>query len=143
MRKPIANTVTFPQGKFGKTTNITYIASRPEVLPVLKEIIEASYGWCVTFRGTDFELVAAGIALAYMFDIGKSVQRTYRLEFGDECTVNRRGKQWEVCYRVYDTGHDGLPTDSNPEKRAWWIKHGGAAEVATVEILKRFSVTPS
>ena len=120
---------------------ITYIASRPEVLPVLKGVGETCWGWWLSFHGTEAELIAAGVARSGMFDIGKSVQRKYLDENGDHCTLRRRGKnKWDLEYRLHDEGSvDSLPSDVRPEKCPWWIKWGGEAEATTAEILKRFA----
>lgn len=136
------NTIIFRQGDVvcGEVErDVTYIASRPEVLPVLKDLAECNWGWLLTFHGTETELIAAGVASAAMFDIGKSVQRKYKFDYGDHCTVRRRGKKWDIDYHLHNEGSDALPSDEHPDKCPWWIKHGGAAEAATAEILKRFA----
>jgi len=134
--------VTFRQGNpfRGDERLVTYVASRPEVLPLLKEITECHWGWCVDFHGTEAELIAAAIARADMFDIGKSVQRIYDDEFGDRCIVYRRGKKaWDVNYEMNNGTSDALPTDERPGKCPWWIKWCAETEAATAEILKRFA----
>jgi hypothetical protein len=117
-----------------------YVAFRPEVLPVLKRIHEAN--WCrwLEFRGTEAELISAGVARAEMFDIGKSVQRKYEDEYGDHCTVYRRGaEKWEIEYAVRVEGNGALPSDEHPGRCRWWVKWGGEAEAVTAEILRRFT----
>jgi hypothetical protein len=133
-------TIAFEQYTEGGKRVVDYIVSRPEVLPVLKKLHEADWGWWLTFRGTEAELIAAGVARAEMFEIGKSVQRKYEDMFGDRCTVRRRGKKaWEVEYQLSKEIQDALPTDDEPQKSDWWTKHCSATETATAEILKRFA----
>ena len=139
------NTVVFKQGNRarGDERNVTYIASRPEVLATLKEITETNWGWWLGFQGTEAELIAAGVATSAMFDIGKSVQRKYEDEYGDCCTLRRRGKKkWDLEYELHSEGSGGPPSDDRPGKCPWWIKWGGEAEATTAEILKRFERQP-
>jgi hypothetical protein len=139
------NTVTFKQRDAGRNTerSVTYVASRPEVLPTLKEITQTSWGWWLGFQGTEAELILAGVANAAMFEIGKSVQRKYEDEFGDYCTLKRRGKKkWDLEYHMHNETGCGLPSDDRPGKCPWWIKWGSEAEATTAEILKRFARPP-
>ncbi len=105
-------------------------------------------GWLVRFRGTADELVATGIATADLFEIGKSVQRTTRCEFGDQNIVKRERGKWTLSIRVQPEMQ--WPSDStldpnckgyqNKSDRKRWLAQGGAeAEAATAAILKRFA----
>jgi|SRR5579859_132950 len=120
---------------------ITWLASRPAVLPFL---IEANvYGWGVLarFHGTEAELIAAGIASAEMFEgMGKSGQRTRETGYGDRYIVKKRRGKWDLeIHTCREVG--GAPSDEYPRPSAWWLKHGGEAQAATAEILARLRAT--
>jgi hypothetical protein len=127
-----------------KFDHFTWIASRPQVLPVLKNIaVCPAWGLAIDFHGTDAELIAAGIATADMFeDIGKSRQRTRRDSYGDQYTVKRRCGKWDLELRLSTEGSQEPPSDERPDKCPWWIKHGSEAEAATAVILARFARRP-
>jgi len=117
----------------------TYLASRPEVLPFLQNAEVFSWGWYVTFHGTEAQLIGAGVATADMFaDMGTSGQRSQDDEFGNRYTVKRRRGKWDLYMLLGSSGTHALPTDEQPRKCAWWIKHGVEAESASAAILKRF-----
>jgi hypothetical protein len=119
---------------------ITWIASRPQVLPVLLDVtICPIWGLAVDFHGSEAELIAAGVATADMFeDMGKSGQRTRWDSFGDQYTVKRRRGEWDLRIALTTYGSQAPPSDERPGKCPWWIKHGGEAEAVTAEILSRF-----
>lgn len=51
------------------------------------------WGICGQYRGTQADLVAAGVAASYMFeDMGRSGVRTRRDEFGDRYIVRRQAQ---------------------------------------------------
>ena len=109
----------------------SFCASRPEVLPLLRQIEDHTEFWgvFVEFLGTEAELVAAGVAFAEMFaTVRKSGKRSARTENGDKFTVERRaGGRWLLELRLLN------------EEDGWWEKHGAQAGTATAEILARFA----
>jgi hypothetical protein len=131
------NTVTFE--------GVTFIASRPEVLPLLTLAAATKNNrMFVAFRGTEAELIGAGLATAETFQVGKSGQMRRDNGFGDHITVIRRRHSWILQMLLSDHGKCGVPCDDPVENRRtaqWWAKWGAAAEAATVDILKRFART--
>jgi hypothetical protein len=124
-------------------------ASRPEVLPYLVNVrADCTYGWHVEFHGTAAELVAAGVATADLFEIGKSGQRTHRCEFGDQYIVKRERGKWTLSIKIVEEMR--WPDDStldpncqgyaNKGDRKRWLAQGGAeAEATTAAILARLA----
>lgn len=147
MDEPKGNTVTFKQGNrllCEVERDVTFVASRPGVLACLKnvEISQTWRGWCLTFRGTEAELIAAGIATVETFQgvgahVGAQLKR--QDEFDNDITVYRRRGSWILELRTDSEGSGCPPSDEQPRKCSWWIKHGGKAEAATAKILKRFA----
>jgi hypothetical protein len=121
---------------------VMWLASRPAVLPFLTNAQKHEWGDLVTFYGTAEELVAAGLAHAGMFDIGKSGQRTWETEFGDRYIVRRLRGKWNL--EIY-TNHENMcaPSDEYPRPTAWWRKHGGEAEAETRRILAGLRKEPA
>jgi hypothetical protein len=120
---------------------VTFLASRPEVLAGLERVSADENSWVLTFRGTEAELVAAGLATAAMFQ-GLSKEgntRTQPDEYSNDVTVTRRRHGWKLRLIVRSDGPYAGPTDEKPGKCKWWIKHGREARAATAEILKRFA----
>jgi hypothetical protein len=133
---PNSSTVRF---KVGLKEHV-FVASRPEILAVLQNAEVMAWGWYLTFHGSEAALVRAGIATADMFaDMGKSTQRSRDDEFGNRYTVMRRRGEWDLHLKLDAKGTYALPTDEQPRKCAWWVKHGGEAEAATAAILARFA----
>jgi hypothetical protein len=129
------NTATFE--------GVTFIASRPEVLPLLTRAA-ATKNNCmfVAFRGTEAELIGAGLATAETFQVGKSGQMRRDNGFGDRVTVIRRRHSCVLKMLLSEHGECGVPCDDPVENRRnaqWWAKWGGAAEASTADILKRFA----
>jgi len=114
---------------------ITWLASRPAVLPFLIEAKVCGWGVYVTFHGTEAELIAAGLATGDMFEnMGKSGQRTRETGYGDRYIVKKRRGKWDLeIHTCREVG--GVPSDEYPQPSAWWLKHGGDAEAETRKIL--------
>jgi hypothetical protein len=120
---------------------LTWVAARPQVLPVLQDILVCeAWGLLLTFYGTEADLIAAGVVTADAFlDMEKKGQRAQRDSFGDQYTVKRLRGKWELELRLRADGSQAPPSDERPTKCPWWIKHGGEAEAATAAILARFA----
>jgi hypothetical protein len=119
---------------------ITWLASRPAVLPFLVEATAHHWGTLVKFYGSEADLIGAGIATAEMFQIGKSGQRLRRFDFGgDDYTVKRCRGGWDITMRLRDSTYDGLPTDEYPKPCKWWRDNCAEAEAATSAIIGRFA----
>ena len=89
----------------------------------------------MTFRGTEAELIVAGVATADMFEnIGKSGQRTRETGFGDKYVVKRRSGKWDLAIYTH-SDNTCAPSDEYPRPSAWWLKHGGEAEAEMRKIL--------
>jgi hypothetical protein len=123
----------------------TFAASRPAILPVLRGVSAMDRGWHVCFRGTQDELMAAGVAFPEMFD-DLRVKRSRSDEFGDSYDITReksgrfKVERWlraETCTEV-ETGQ-GLHRGSNMRARKRWIEGRPAADAAVALMLRTFA----
>jgi hypothetical protein len=86
---------------------VIFVAGRPDVLPLVKEVSSQSWGFCVDFHGSRADLISAGVACEEMFEgMGKSGQRTRSDQFGDQYTIKRRSNSWIIEYRFRNEGHE-------------------------------------
>jgi hypothetical protein len=123
------------KGESVRFDGITWVASRPSVLQVLKNVRACSWGVLATFHGTEAELTAAGVADASFFEgIGKSGQKTHDTDSGDRYVIRRRRGQWDLEIWSY-SDNDCAPSDEYPRPSPWWRKHGGEAEAEMRRIL--------
>lgn len=109
---------------------VTWVASRLQVLPVLRNIKCFQWGVLLTFRGTENELTAAGVARAEWFaGMGRSSQIWRHDEFGDRWTLRRCAKGiWNLeLYPSEDGASD------------FWRANRQCAVDATADILARLA----
>ena len=119
-----------------------FAAARPEVLPLLVEASAHEWGMLAKFRGTEADLIAAGLATPDQFQgVGEKVMAQKLLPdvYGNHCTVKRRGRgTWDLTIRTSEAPYYGDVDDETTRKGKWWRENGPGVEAATVEILARF-----
>jgi hypothetical protein len=144
MAESKSNRVQFEElvpGGCGRRVLVTWIASRPSVLPMLKEVSSPQWGTFLNFFGSREELISAGLASPEMFEnIGK-VQKSGTDDFGNRYTLRRRKGIWELDLRIDGEGYrDPIPlADDSKAAQCWWEKYGQSTMAETAEILSRFA----
>lgn len=110
---------------------------RPEVLALVRNImINWHGGWIVEFRGTEDELVAAGIAEREWFHIGSLSRLTRSNEFGGQYRLSRRTRGIWVL-EIESDAERPCPID-RPDTKAARIAIP-ALEATVAKILERFA----
>jgi hypothetical protein len=132
-----------PDSKYQRVTfgGVQWVASRPGVLVVLKDIkFLQCFGLLVELQGTESELIAAQVATTELFrDTGKGSQHLGYDCHGDQYTISRRGRKWDLRLFITAWGTHGIPCDDRPlGDEPWWNVHGAVACAATAEILSKF-----
>jgi len=108
---------------------IRFLLRKPVVRAVLCNAQIESWGWWVTFRGTQEQLIAASVATPEMFEnLGKSGVRTAPTGYGDQYTIKRRKAYYEL---QISTGAGEIYGDiAEPKVRKYqiWRNHGTQIE---------------
>lgn len=115
-----------------------FVAMWPAVLPVLKHAEDCGYHWLLEFEGTQAELLAAGIAEPFMFEITtKTGSKTDSDEFGDKYQIRRRPKGIFALTRWFFPTDATDPMCPKQQRLNLWKLHGASVVALVDEAIAR------